>query len=96
MGAVNLARDTQLDRLVALKIPKVAAQGSKKLLLRLENEAKAAAKLDHPSLCKFHDAGAINEQFFVAKIASALQKADGFVVVEPGKIQAFLDPLRVG
>ncbi len=33
---------------------------------------------------------------FVAKIASALKKPDGFVVVEPGEIQAFLDPLPVG
>ena len=33
---------------------------------------------------------------FVAKIASALQKPDGFVVVQPGEIQAFLDPLPVG
>jgi len=66
MGAVYLARDTQLDRLVALKIPKVAASGSKKLLLRLETEAKSAAKLDHPSLCKVHDAGEINGQCFIA------------------------------
>ena len=33
---------------------------------------------------------------FVAKIASALKKPDGFVVVEPSEIQAFLDPLPVG
>jgi IMS family protein with HHH motif len=33
---------------------------------------------------------------FVAKIASALKKPDGFVVVEPAEIQAFLDPLPVG
>lgn len=33
---------------------------------------------------------------FVAKIASALKKPDGFVVVESGDIQAFLDPLPVG
>ncbi len=33
---------------------------------------------------------------FVAKIASALKKPDGFVVVEAGEIQAFLDPLAVG
>lgn len=33
---------------------------------------------------------------FVAKIASALKKPDGFVVVEPSEIQSFLDPLPVG
>ncbi|MDB5338514.1 MAG: prkC 29 [Planctomycetaceae bacterium] len=66
MGAVYLATDTQLDRPVALKIPKVAASGSKKLLQRLETEAKAAAKLDHPSLCKVFDAGAVGEQCFIA------------------------------
>ena len=33
---------------------------------------------------------------FVAKVASDLNKPDGFVVVEPGSVQAFLDPLPVG
>jgi DNA polymerase-4 len=32
---------------------------------------------------------------FVAKIASDLNKPDGFLLVEPGKVQAFLDPLPV-
>lgn len=32
---------------------------------------------------------------FLAKIASDLEKPDGFVVVEPGSEQAFLDPLPV-
>jgi DNA polymerase-4 len=33
---------------------------------------------------------------FVAKIASDLDKPDGFVVVEPDQVQSFLDPLPVG
>lgn len=33
---------------------------------------------------------------FLAKIASDLDKPDGFVVVEPGREQAFLDPLSIG
>lgn len=33
---------------------------------------------------------------FVAKVASDLGKPDGFVVVPPGDVQAFLDPLPVG
>jgi len=66
MGGVYLARDTELDRLVALKIPKVGASGSQRLLLRLKTEAKAAAKLDHPSLCKVYDAGEIDGQCFIA------------------------------
>lgn len=33
---------------------------------------------------------------FLAKIASDLKKPDGFVSVEPGRVQEFLDPLPVG
>lgn len=33
---------------------------------------------------------------FLAKVASDLEKPDGFVVVEPDRVQQFLDPLEVG
>ena len=66
MGSVYLARDTQLNRRVALKIPKVAAAGSKRLSARLETEARAAAQLDHPCLCKVYDAGEIDGKCYIA------------------------------
>jgi len=68
MGAVYLARDTQLDRLVALKIPKLSAsaKGSEKLLKRLKTEAMAAAQIDHPSVCPVFDSGDIDGIPFIA------------------------------
>ena len=68
MGAVYLARDTQLQRPVALKIPKLSAsaKGSEKLLKRLKTEAMAAAQIDHPSVCPVFDSGDINGVPYIA------------------------------
>ncbi len=66
MGAVYLARDTELDRPVALKVARVSASGSATLLKRMEVEAKAAAKVDHPLICKVYDAGEIDGIRFIA------------------------------
>jgi tetratricopeptide (TPR) repeat protein len=54
MGAVYLAHDPQLDRLVALKVPKLSGPGAEERFLR---EARAAAAVSHPNLCPVHDAG---------------------------------------
>ena len=66
MGAVYLAQDTQLDRPVALKVARVAAAGSAKLIQRMETEAKAAARIDHPLICKVYDFGEIDGIRFIA------------------------------
>ncbi|MBS0263709.1 MAG: protein kinase, partial [Planctomycetes bacterium] len=66
MGAVYLARDTQLERAVALKIPKVTGSGAAKLLQRLKIEAKAAAQIDHPNVCHVHDTGEIDGVSYIA------------------------------
>ena len=57
MGAVYLARDTQLGRLVALKLPHVAVADDPPLRERFLREARAAATLHHPHLCPVYDAG---------------------------------------
>src|SRR3954451_3839854 len=48
MGCVYLARDTQLDRLVALKVPQFEAGDHDMLRERFYREARAAANLRHP------------------------------------------------
>ena len=57
MGAVYLARDGQLDRHVALKLPHPAAAADPQLRERFLREARAAATLHHPHLCPVFDAG---------------------------------------
>ena len=66
MGAVYLAYDVELDRMVALKVARVSASGSAKLLKRMEIEARSAAKVDHPQICKVYDAGEIDGIRFIA------------------------------
>lgn len=66
MGAVYLALDTQLERPVALKVARVSSAGSAKLIKRMETEAKAAAKIDHPLICKVFDFGEIDGIRFIA------------------------------
>jgi len=59
MGAVYLAQDSQLDRPVALKIPKFTQASDAELIERFYREARAAATLRHPNLCPVYDAGQI-------------------------------------
>src|SRR5947209_8348269 len=60
MGVVYLARDTQLEREVALKVPHFDADRGPKLLDRFEHEARAAARVHHPNICPIYDVGEIN------------------------------------
>jgi serine/threonine-protein kinase len=51
MGEVWKARDVRLDRMVAIK--RLREEHS----LRLEQEARAIASLNHPNICQLHDVG---------------------------------------
>ena len=57
MGEVFLAHDTDLERKVALKFLPEALQNDATALARLRREAKAAAALDHPYVCKVYEVG---------------------------------------
>ncbi len=60
MGTVYLARDTQLGREVALKIPHFRRSQNPHLLERFYREARAAATIDDPNLCPVYDVGEID------------------------------------
>ena len=65
-GTVYRARDTQLDREVALKIPKMGVLGSERDAQRFLREARAAGNLRHPNIVPIYDAGRIGESYFIA------------------------------
>lgn len=54
MGEVYLARDTRLDRRVALKVLPEAMAADPDLRARFEREARAVAALSHPNIVTIH------------------------------------------
>jgi len=60
MGSVFLAHDTELDRHVAIKVPKFAGAEDPRLVERFYREARAAAKLQNRHICSVYDVGEID------------------------------------
>jgi serine/threonine protein kinase/Tol biopolymer transport system component len=57
MGEVYRARDTRLERTVAIKVLNAQLVGSAELRARFEREAKVISQLQHPNICVLHDVG---------------------------------------
>jgi serine/threonine protein kinase len=57
MGSVFLARDPELDRLVALKVPNPGLAEDPVFLERFRREAKSAAAFRHPNFCPVYEVG---------------------------------------
>jgi serine/threonine protein kinase/Tol biopolymer transport system component len=57
MGEVYRARDTRLDRIVAIKVLPTHLADRSELRERFEREARTIAGLNHPHICTLHDIG---------------------------------------
>jgi eukaryotic-like serine/threonine-protein kinase len=73
MGEVYSARDTRLDRSVALKVLPTEFAGNAQFKLRFEREAKTISSLNHPNICQLFDIG---EAVIEARPASGVEHAD--------------------
>src|SRR6476620_5051278 len=73
MGEVYRARDTRLDRTVAIKILPDDFASDANLKVRFEREARTISQLSHPNICTLFDVG---ENFLVMELLDGQTLAD--------------------
>jgi serine/threonine protein kinase/Tfp pilus assembly protein PilF len=66
MGVVYKARDTKLDRIVALKFLSKRLLFNEEAKTRFANEAKAASALDHQNIATIYEIDEVNDQCFIS------------------------------
>jgi serine/threonine protein kinase/Tol biopolymer transport system component len=66
MGEVYLARDSKLNRDLAIKVLPLAFADNRDRLLRFEQEAKAASALNHPNIITIHEIDETDSITFIA------------------------------
>jgi serine/threonine protein kinase len=57
MGEVYRARDTRLDRTVAVKVLPPQLAGDPEFRERFDREGRAISQLNHPNICTLYDVG---------------------------------------
>src|SRR5215469_14534163 len=65
MGEVYRARDTRLDRAVAIKVLPPHLSSSVELKARFEREARAVSAFNHPYICHLYDIGSQDETSYL-------------------------------
>jgi hypothetical protein len=73
MGEVWRARDTRLDRSVAIKVLPAEFAQNAQLKLRFEREARAISQLNHPNICTLYDVG---DSYLVMELLDGESLAD--------------------
>lgn len=65
MGIVYLAKDLELQRLVALKVPIFGRSSEAAIVERFQREIRAAAAIRHPNVCPIYDVGQFDGTLFM-------------------------------
>jgi eukaryotic-like serine/threonine-protein kinase len=77
MGEVYRARDTRLDRVVAVKVLSARLSSEPHLRERFDREARAISSLNHPHICALYDVGdAGGARYFVMELIDGESLAD--------------------
>jgi WD40 repeat protein len=99
MGTVYRARDPILDRLVALKTVAPALLSNADARARFQREARAAARLQHPSIVTIYDLGEVEGTLYIAMelldgidLAEAMSPPDRLVLTQ--KLRIVVDVCR--
>ena len=93
MGEVYKARDTVLDRFVAIKTMSAAVLGNPEMGQRFLREAQSAARLNHPNVVTLHEFGEDAGRFFMAM--ELLDGEDLSHTLKRGALAALEDKLPV-
>jgi hypothetical protein len=83
MGTVYKARDTQLDRFVALKLLRRDLGGEEDYDARLQREARIAASVNHPYVIQVFDSGTDHGQFYIVMELVDRGSLDDLMALQP-------------
>ncbi len=92
MGVVYQARDTRLERDVAIKVLRTTSEDE---VARLQQEAKAAATLNHPGIVTIYDFEAGFDGYFIAMEFVPGEPLDKLLRSDPERIRASLLPILI-
>ncbi len=87
MGRVYLARDTRLNRRVALKILSPERINNPRAIARFQREARVGAQLQHENLVRIYDFGESNGRYYLV-MEYIEGKTIGAMIAEGGPIPA--------
>jgi hypothetical protein len=90
MGEVYAARDTRLDRTVAVKVLPPQLRTSAELRERFEREAKTISSLSHPHICTLFDVGHDRDVDYLVMEHHSLNSGERSTLVADGGYARYL------